>query len=173
MKKVEKEKIINDLKGWFQKAEAVVVADYTGINVKEITNLREQLKAKQVLFKVAKNTLTMLALAGTEFEVLKKYLAGPVILAFGPGPLEISKIFTKFSKDTGKLQVKAAVFDGQLVGPEAVKEMAALPSREELLAQLVGSVKAPLFNLVFVLSGIHRKLIYALSEIKNKKEKEG
>lgn len=170
MKKPEKEKAVSDLKKVFKKATAVVVADYTGINVKEMTALREKLRAVKANFKVAKNTLTGLALDGTDYEPLKDYLKGPVVLTFAEEPLEICKILAKFSKDSGKLVLKAAVFEGQLVSPEMIKEMALLPSKEELLAKLVGGLKAPVVNFVFVLSGIYRKLVYVLSEIKNKKE---
>jgi large subunit ribosomal protein L10 len=171
--RIEKQKAVTDLKAWFEQASSVVVADYTGITVKEMTALRNQLRAAKTSFRVAKNTLTALAISGTPYEGLKDYLKGPVILAFAPGPVDVAKILVKFSKDSGKLALKAAFFEGQVVGPEMIKQMSALPSREELLARVVGGLKAPLSNTVFVLSGIYRKFVYALSEIKNKKEKEG
>lgn len=173
MQKSVKETSVKELKEKFKKSQAVVVADYSTVNVKEITNLRRALRKAKAQFKIAKNTLTTIAVKGTEFESLTDYLTGPVALTFAEGPLEIAKILVKFAKDTGKLKLKAAYFEGQVVGPEMIKEMASLPSKEELYARLVGNLRAPLFNLVFVLSGISRKLVYVLSEIKNQKGKVG
>jgi large subunit ribosomal protein L10 len=169
MQKLEKEKQVEELKKKFQSSSAVVVADYSTVNVKEVTGLRRELRKIKARFQVAKNTLTAIAVSGTPYEPLKNYLSGPVALAFAEGPVEISKILVKFSKDTGKLRIKVAFFEGQLVGPELIKEMASLPSKEELYGQLVGNLKAPIFNFVFILSGIYRNFVYLLSEIERTK----
>lgn len=173
MKKSEKTIQVQELKDKFAVCSAVVVADYATVNVKEMTALRRQLRKARVNFKVAKNTLTSIAIKGTRYESLSQHLVGPVVLAFADGPVDVAKILVKFAKDTNKLKIKAAFFEGQMVGPDKIKEMASLPSRQELYAMLVGSLKAPISNMVFVLSGISRKLVYVLSEIKNKKGQEG
>src|SRR5690606_1235505 len=134
-----------------------------GLNVKTTDELRRRLRAAGVDFQVVKNTLTLRAARELGLEGLERYLQGPTAIAVGyEDPVAPAKVLNEFIREFRLLEIKGAVVEGQVVGPDGVQRLAELPSREQLLAQLVGGLQGPMRSLVFVLGATLRSLVYAL-----------
>ena len=137
---------------------STVVVDYRGLNVAEVTELRKQLREAGVDFKVYKNTLTSLAAKELGFEGILSYLEGPVSVAFGYDDATApARILNDFAKNHKKLELKAGIVEGTIYDAAGVTKLASIPSREVLIAQLLGSFKAPLSNLAYLLNAIKEK----------------
>lgn len=150
-----KKQVVEEIKGKFSKAQSAVVVDYRGLSVEEATELRSKMRAAGVDYKVYKNTLTRLAAKETGFDALLGDLTGPNAIAFGyEDPVVPAKILNDFAKDHKKLELKAGVVEGQYCDLESIKAIAEIPSREVLLAKLLGSIKSPLSNLAYLLQSI-------------------
>ena len=168
----EKSQVVAEIKEKFQQSKGVVLADYRGLTVAEVTQLRNQLRQAGVEYKVLKNTLVRRAAQEVGVEGLEAYLEGPTALAFSADPVAPAKVLSDFVK-TNKLktfQIKAGVVEGRVVGPERVKDLAELPSREVLLAMVLRGMQAPLAGMANVLQGPIRKMGYALEEVRKLKE---
>ena len=169
-KKIAKEQVVNEIKEKFQRAEAVVLVDYRGLNVAEVTELRKRFREAGADYKVYKNTLMTRALTELGMEELIPYLTGPNAVALGYGdPVVPAKIISEFAKDHDKLEVKAGMISRKVIGAEGVKSLANLPSKEVLVAQALGGLNAPITGFVNVLQGNIRNLVYALNAIAEKK----
>ena len=167
----KKAKAVEEIKDKLQSSQAAVLTDYRGLNVAEITELRFKLREAGVEYKVLKNTLTWRAAQEVGLEKLKEYLEGPTAIAFSvEDPVAPAKILNGFAKTHDALEIKAGVLEGKVIQFEKVKELADLPSREELLAQTVGGMQAPLYGLVNVLQGSIRNLVYVLEAVREQKE---
>ncbi|WP_406677331.1 50S ribosomal protein L10 [Moorella sp. ACPs] len=148
-----------------------ILADYRGMNVAEMTKLRRQLREAGVEFKVVKNTLTRRAAQELGLEGLEPFLEGPTAAAFSLNdPAAPAKILSEVMRNSKTFQIKAGVLQGRIIGLDEIKALADLPSREELLAKVVGGFQAPLAGLVNVLAGNIRNLVYVLEAIRKKKE---
>ncbi|AFM39546.1 ribosomal protein L10 [Desulfosporosinus acidiphilus SJ4] len=168
----EKSQVVAEIKEKFQQSTGVVLADYRGLTVAEVTKLRTQLRQAGVEYKVLKNTLVRRAAQEVGVEGLETYLEGPTALAFSKDPVAPAKILMDFAK-ANKLKnfaIKAGVLEGKVIGPEGVKELADLPSREVLLAMVLRGMQAPLAGMANVLQGPIRKMGYALEEVRKLKE---
>jgi large subunit ribosomal protein L10 len=153
-----KKQVVEEIKEKFTKAQSAVVVNYRGLTVEEVTELRKAMREAGVDYKVYKNTLTRLAVKGTEFESLTENLTGPNAVAFGyADPIVPAKILNDFAKDHKALELKSCVVEGQYYGVETIKEIAEIPSREVLLAKLLGSIQSPLSNLAYVIKAIADK----------------
>ncbi len=171
MKRDEKEQQVSELREKFSKASAVILTDYRGLSVTEINGLRNQLRESNTEYRVAKNTLTKIALTDTEFAPLSEYLVGPNSIAFCyEEAQDAAKVFKDFTKATKKLEVKAGVIQGNLHTSEEIGRIADLPSRPEILAKMLGTLNAVPTSLVTVLSGVPRKFVQVLVAIKDQKE---
>jgi large subunit ribosomal protein L10 len=165
-----KQQIVAEIKEKLSKASSVILTDYRGLNVAEITELRSILRDAGVEYKVAKNTLTLIAARDSGLEDLEKYLEGPTALAFGmQDPVAPAKLLSKFAKTHKNLEIKGGVLEGQVIDIEGVKNLADLPPREVLLAQVFAGMQAPISGIVNVLSGNLRNLVYVLDAIKEQK----
>lgn len=170
MARPEKEAVVSELQEKFSKAQSVIVADYRGLNVAEVTELRKKLREAGVEYKVVKNTLTSRAAKAANIDGLDQFLSGPTALAFGfTDVVAPAKILADFAKDHKKLELKGGVLEGKIIDLTAVKELASLPSREALLGQVAGLLQAPIRGLVTVLSGPLRNAVYALEAIRKQK----
>jgi len=149
----------------------VVLADCTGLTVGDTNALRFKLREVRGELKVAKNTLVKLAAAGTQVEQLTDDLRGPnsMVLAY-EDPVAVAKALVEFAKDNDNVRIKVGVLEGNRIDAEAVTALSKLPSKEVLIAQLLSVMVAPATGLVQALSGIPRKLLYALNAIKEQKE---
>ncbi|KGK91024.1 50S ribosomal protein L10 [Desulfosporosinus sp. HMP52] len=167
----EKGLIVSEIKEKFQQSSGIVLADYRGLTVAQVTQLRAQLRKAGVEYRVLKNNLVRRAADELGVEGLDSYLKGPTALAFSADPVAPAKILTEFAK-VNKLktfQIKAGVLEGKVIGAEGVKALADLPSREVLLAMVLRGMQAPLTGMANVLQGPIRKMGYALEEVRKLK----
>lgn len=160
-----KEAKVAEIKEKLQKAQGVVLSEYQGLNVEADTELRKTLREAGVEYRVYKNTLVILAAKELGIEGLDKYLQGPVSIALGyEDPTAPARVLNDFAKTHKKLQLKAGVIQGELFGEDQIKEIASIPSRDVLIAKLLGSFKAPISNLAYLLSAIAEKKGEEVSE---------
>ncbi|MBU0686690.1 MAG: 50S ribosomal protein L10 [Candidatus Margulisbacteria bacterium] len=166
----KKVKEVQALKEKLEKSVTCVVTDYKGMSVAQISELRKKLRESQVEYKVVKNTLFLRALKEAGISGLDEHITGPVAVAFSNvDPVSPAKVLIDYFEENEKPLVKAGIVEEKLADIKLLTHLAQLPSRDELIAKVVGGIKGPLQGLVLVLSGLPRKLVYALNEIKNKK----
>jgi large subunit ribosomal protein L10 len=169
--KAFKSEKIEAIKESLAKAKVVVVTDYRGLSVAEITALRRELQKEQSDFAVVKNTLAKLAIKDTQFAGLEELLQGPSGLALGFGDQTApAKILTAFIKKAKKSEIKGAVLDGKVFFPKDVARLAELPSKEQLYAKMLGCVNSPATGLVNTVSGVARALVTAMDAVRKQKE---
>lgn len=150
-----KEAKVAEIKGKLEKAQAVILADYQGLTVEEDTQLRKNLRETGIEYKVYKNKLVLLAAKELGLEGIGTYLEGPVAIAFSYEDVTApARILNDFAKTHKKLELKAGIVEGQIFDTEKVIQLASIPSKEVLIAKLLGSIKAPLSNLAYMLSAI-------------------
>lgn len=159
MAKVEvKKPIIDEISECIKDAQSVIVVDYRGLTVLQDTDLRRQLREANVSYKVYKNTMMNFAFKGTEFESLCEVLEGPSAIAVSKDDATApARIIAKFAKTAPKIEIKAGVVEGTFYDAEGMKTIAEIPSREELLSRLLGSMQSPVTNLARVLNQIAEK----------------
>jgi large subunit ribosomal protein L10 len=160
----EKETMVAELRDMLERSKATVLTHYRGLKVTEITELRHQLKEAGVEYRVVKNTLTRLAVQGTEAEELVDHLTGPSALALSYDDEMIpAKMLMDYARNNDKLQVKAGVLSGRLMLREEMIKVIALPSRDVLRAQLLGLLASLPSRLLGVMNGASRDLVSLLS----------
>ncbi len=170
MNRTEKAAEIESLKSKFETAQLTILADYKGLSVAAITDLRRKLRAHQGSLKVVKNRLAKIAVKGTGAEFLASHFTGTTVVALTSGdPAAVAKVVSNFAKENDKLKIKAGALTGKALDLNAVKALADMPSREQLIAKLMGSMNAPATNLVSVLSQIPRQLVTVLSAVRDQK----
>jgi large subunit ribosomal protein L10 len=153
MKRAEKEASVAALHDEIDRATVAVLAEYRGLTAGEMTRLRRAVREADGRCRVTKNTLTKRAVKETRYAKLDGMLRGPTAVIIGfRDPVALAKLAVKFAGDLPKLQIKGAVLDGELVAPDGVKALATLPSREVLLAQLLGVLQAPASQLLRTLN---------------------
>ncbi len=167
----EKQQIVADLTEQLKNSMAGVLVDYKGINVADDTKLRKQLREAGVKYAVIKNTLLLRAAQNAGFGELEKVLEGTTALAVSENdPVVAAKILSDFADASkGKFSVKAGFAEGKLLEADAVKQLAKLPSKEVLIAKMLGSMNAPITGLVTVLNGNIRGLAIVLGRIAEQK----
>jgi len=167
----EKENQIALLKEKLTTANSVIVADHTGINVADLTVLRRDLRKSKAEFRVAKNTLLRIAARESNMEDVNQYFIGPTSMIFGfDDPSVPAKIIFEFAKKTDIPKVKAFILDKQLLTAEDYKKIAQLPSKEVVLAMVVGAVNGPILGFVMTLDGVTRKFIGLLDALAEKRK---
>src|SRR5215468_4945516 len=155
--RADKELELEQLERAFKGSDSAILVDYKGLTVPQVTDLRRQVRGAKASYKVVKNTIAKRALKGTRFEVLEKYFEGTTAVAYtATDPVALAKTLTTFVKTAPTLQIKAAVVQGRAVKPAEVADLAALPSKPELYARLLGTLNGPMVRLVTVLNGVPR-----------------
>ncbi len=150
-----KKVVVQEIKEKFEKAQSAVVVNYAGLNVDEATALRKNCREAGVEYKVYKNNLVKLAIKDTVFEGLTEDLTGPNAIAFGfEDPVTPAKVVKDFKKEFKKLEFKAGVIDGTYCNEEEIVAVADIPSKEVLIAKLLGSFQAPVSNFAYLLQAI-------------------
>ena len=156
MAKVElKAPIVDEIKGYVSDAKSAVLVDYRGLTVEQDTKLRKQLREAGVVYKVYKNTMLHLAFDGTDFAQLDKVLEGPTAIAFGiEDETAPARIINNFAKEAEALEIKSGVVDGEYYDAAGVKVLATIPSKDELISKLLGSLQSPITNFARVVKQI-------------------
>lgn len=171
MNRTEKSNEVSKLKQRFEKAKAMFFADYRGLTVAEVTELRQKLYVQQSAMKVVKNRLAKLAFKDLKVEGMDPFLKGPTAIASSDTDAVVpAKILVDFAKTHEKLQLRAGYMDGTVLDVKSIIALAKLPSREVLLSKMLGSMQAPATNLVNVLAAVPRGLVTALAAIRDSKE---
>jgi large subunit ribosomal protein L10 len=167
----EKERIVEELQGALEGTKVAILSDYRGLNVGEMTVLRNQLRQASVNYRVVKNALIKLALKNTDLEPLIDQISGPTAVAFSyEDPISPAKILEQFGREQPKLEIKGGIVEGKLIDQAGVKRLAQIPSREVLLGRLVSVLGAGPTHLVTVLSLNLQKLLQLLNAIRLQKE---
>lgn len=155
----------------FKTAQSVIILDYRGFNVAEVTQLRNQCREAGVEYRVFKNTLVAKAAAELDIKGLEPYLEGPSAFAFSEtDAVAPAKIISQFIEKGKKGAIKGGILEKEAIDAKGVKELAELPPKEVLVAKLLGTLNAPIANFVGVLAAVPRGLVVALNGIKEKKE---
>jgi large subunit ribosomal protein L10 len=157
LNRTEKQAVVTEVAALAGKAQTLVLAEYRGIEVEPMTRLRAQARGKGVHLQVLKNTLARRAVQGTSFEVLAEDMSGPLIYGFSEDAIAAAKVLSDFAKTNEKLVLRAGAFNGKKLDAEGVKALAAIPSREELLAKLLGVMQAPLTGFVAAVAALAKK----------------
>ena len=147
----EKQAVVTEVAAQAARAQTLALAEYRGLTVEHLNALRKQAREKGVYLHVLKNTLARRAVAGTPFEVATKNMVGPLIYGFSEDAVAAAKVISDFAKSNDKLVLKAGAYAGQSLDAEGIKALAAIPSKEVLLAQLLGLMQSPVSRLARVL----------------------
>lgn len=166
----EKQLVVKELSEKLRQAKGTVLADYRGLNVEKVTDLRNKLRAAGIEYKVVKNTLLKLAADEAGIEGLEPYLEGPTALAMSVDPVAPAKVLSEWIKANKMLELKGGIVEGKVIDQSGVTGLADLPPREVLLAMVVGAIGAPISGMVNVLHGPLRKLVYAVDAVAKQKE---
>ncbi len=166
-----KKQVVLDIKEKMENAQGMVFYDYRGLTVAEVTELRNKFREAGVEYKVLKNSMLKRAAEMLELEGLDEYLVGPTAVAFGfDDPVGPAKVLVEYTKKLKKTEIKTGVLGKRIIGIEEINNLAELPSREQLLGMLAGTLNAPITGFARSLSGIISKLGYALNAVKEQKE---
>ena len=153
----EKEAVITDVTGLAAKAQTLVMAEYRGITVADMTKLRSAARAQGVTLSVLKNTLARRAVAGSAFEVASPQMTGPLIYGFSTDAVAAAKVVADFAKTNDKLVIRGGAFAGKALDVNGVKQLANIPSKEVLLSQLLGLMQSPISRTARVLAALAEK----------------
>ena len=150
----EKEAVITDVTSLAAKAQTLVIAEYRGITVADMTKLRNNARSNGVTLSVLKNTLARRAVAGSAFEVVSDQMTGPLIYGFSVDAVAAAKVVAEFAKTNDKLVIRAGAYGGKALDVNGVKQLASIPSKEVLLAQLLGLMQSPISRTARVLAAL-------------------
>ncbi len=165
----QKQAQVDEIKEKIEAAKSIVLMNYHGLNVGEVTDLRNKFRAEEVEYKVYKNTLMKRAFTELGYEGLDEVLKGPSSIAFSMADaVPAAKIASEFAKDHEALEIKSGILDGKVISTDMIESLAKLPSREVLIAQVLGGLNAPIQGLANVLSGTIRGLAVVLNAIAEK-----
>ncbi len=172
MLKTEKEKTVQELKEKLSLTQSLILTDFRGLNVEDISRLRRNLRNSGAEYRITKNTMIRMAVQESEFDAIIDYLKGPTGLIFSyQDPISPAKVLYEFLQKSGKPKVKTIWMEGKLFGENQLKRLATLPPKEVVLALIVTSLNAPLSNFVGTLQGMLRNLIGVIDAIKEAQSK--
>ncbi len=153
----EKQTVVTDVAAQAARSQTLAMAEYRGLTVEHLNALRKTARDKGVYLHVLKNTLARRAVAGTGFEVAKDAMVGPLIYGFSEDAVAAAKVLSDFAKGNDKLIVKAGAYGGRALNADGVKSLASIPSKEVLLAQLLGLMQSPVARIARVLAAVAEK----------------
>lgn len=167
----QKQKSVSQVSAQLAKAQAVIVAEYRGLGVGAMTGLRAKARGAGVYLRVLKNTLARRAVQGTQFEKLSEQLSGPLVYGFAQDPVAGAKVLADFAKENDRFVIKGGAVPNAVMSAKDVKVLATMPSREELLAKLAGTLQAPIVKLARTLNEVPGKFVRTLAAVRDAKEK--
>lgn len=173
MNQTEKEQVVDEVRQELQRATVVIVTRYRGLKVADMTRLRREMYATGSQYRVIKNTLARRAAQGTSFEGLAPFLTGPTGMAISVDPVAPAKVLMAFMKKNPMLEVVGGMLNGTVVSAAGISELAKLPSKEVLIAKLLGTMIAPIQNFVGVLVAVPAGLVRVLDRVRASKEGPG
>jgi large subunit ribosomal protein L10 len=173
MKVQQKEQVVEELTTKLRGASAFYLTDFTGLNVKRITDLRARLRRQGVEYLVVKNTLAQRALGGLDLPDVGEFFTGPTGLVIGgDDPVAAAKVLEEFAREhDNRPAMKAGVVDGRAVSAEEIGRLAKLPSRDVLLAQMAGALEAPISQLAFLLQGLLSEFVGLIEALRSERER--
>jgi len=167
----EKKEVVAEMSARLKKAQTVVLAEYRGLAVEDITVLRSQARASGVYLRVLKNTLARRAVQGTPFEKLADQMVGPLAYGISDDPVAAAKVLHAYAKGHEKLVIKGGAMPNHVMSAKEIGALATMPSREELLAKLLGTMQAPIAKFVQTLNEVPGKFVRTLAALRDQKEK--
>lgn len=165
-----KKAVVAEVSAQLANAQVVVVAEYRGLEVGQITELRAKARQSGIYLRVLKNSLVRRAVEGTPFEGLTEQMVGPLIYGISEDPVAPAKVLQEFSKGNDKLVIKCGAMPNHVMDASGVKALASLPSREELLAKLLGTMQAPVTKFVQTLNEVPSKFVRTVAAVRDSKE---
>lgn len=168
----EKKAVVAEVGEHLVQAQAIVLAEYRGLTVEEMTRLRVSARNSGVYLRVLKNTLARRAVTGTPFEKLASEMVGPLAYGISNDPVSAAKVLSDFAKGNDKFVIKAGAMPNKVMSKADVTHLATMPSREELLAKLLGTMQAPIAKFVQTLNEVPGKFVRTLAAIRDEKEKQ-
>lgn len=166
----QKRAVVSEIAAQLASAQALIVAEYRGVNVEAVTGLRVKARQSGLTLRVLRNTLARRAVEGTPFEKLTDQLVGPLLYGIAADPVAGAKVLAEFAKENESFIIKAGVMADNLMSSVDIKALASLPSREELLAMLVGTLQAPITKLVRTLNEVPTGFVRTLAALRDQKE---
>ncbi|MFL2559468.1 MAG: 50S ribosomal protein L10 [Arenicellales bacterium] len=168
----QKKAVVSEAVQIFSAAQAAVLAEYRGLSVAQITELRSEARNNGVDIRVVKNTLARRSVSGTPFECLADHFVGPVLISSAGDPIAVAKVVSKFAKDHEALKIMVGVMNGDLIDKSTIQMLAKLPGRDELLATLVATMNAPLEKFVRTLNEVPGKLVRTMAAYRDSRQAE-
>ena len=166
----DKKAVVAEVSAEIANAQSIIVAEYRGLEVVDLTELRANARKAGVYLRVVKNTLVRRAISGTAFEALSDKLVGPLIYGISKDPVAAAKLLNDFGKGKDKLVIKAGAMPHYVMDENGVKALATMPSREELLSKLLGTMQAPIAQFVRTLNEVPTKFVRGLAAVRDAKE---
>jgi large subunit ribosomal protein L10 len=167
----QKQAVVSEVAAQLAKAQAVIVAENRGLPVEVVTGLRAKARKSGLYLRVLKNTLARRAVKGTPFEKLAEQMSGPLMYGIAQDPVAGAKVLSEFAKDNELFVIKGGAMPNVMMSTKDVKALATMPSREELLAKLVGTLQAPIVKLVRTMNEVPGKFVRTLAAVQAAKEK--
>jgi large subunit ribosomal protein L10 len=168
----QKQAVVTEVSTQLAKAQAVILAEYRSIPVKDMTELRKRARGSGVYLRVLKNTLARRAVADTPFKGLSEKMVGPLAYGISSDPVAVAKVLQEFAKEHEKFVIRAGAMHNMVMSAKEVAELAKMPSRQELLAKLVATMQAPIAKFVRTLNEVPGKFVRTLAAVKDQKEKQ-
>lgn len=166
----EKAIVIDEVSAQVAQAQSVIIAEYRGLDVASVTVLRKKARESGVYLRVLKNTLVRRALADSSFEELSSQLVGPLMYAISADPVAAAKVMSDFAKTNTNLVIKGGAMPNSLLDLNGVNALATMPSRDELLAKLLGTMQAPIATFVRTLNEVPSKFVRGLAAVRDSKQ---
>jgi len=167
----QKQAMVSEVAAKLQGAQSVIVAEYRGLNVERVTQLRSKARKSGVWLRVLKNTLARRAVKGTPFEKLSDQMVGPLMYGISQDPVAGAKVLSEFAKENELFVIKAGAMPNAVMSAQDIKALSQLPSREELIAKLLGTLQAPVTKLVRTMNEVPSKFVRTLAAYRDSKEK--
>jgi large subunit ribosomal protein L10 len=169
----QKQATVSEVSARLAKAQALIVAEYRGLDVGRVTQLRSKARKSGLYLRVLKNTLARRAVQGTPFEKLSDQMVGPLMYGIAEDPVAGAKVLSEFARDNEQFVIKAGAMPNAVMSSKDVKALALLPSRDELLARLMGTMQAPVARLVRTMNEVPGRFVRTLAALKDQREKSG